>query len=267
MHRFAPPSAATRLRAMAPLTLWLASSACGDKGSDSATPDGDGDLDSGWTSPEGGVVHLQTRDGVTLEGDYYPASAPGRPGVVLLHMIPPGNDRTNWPEAFIAELAAHDWAVINIDRRGAGNSEGDATDAYEGELGRYDTEAAVTRLTTDGYGPVGIMGASNGTTSMIDYAAWAPGEGLPVPAVLGFLTGGTYTEAQTSMEEVVDLPCVFTYQTSENAWSEEQRALDPGDWEFHEYPGAGHGTQMLTSSDGDAVTAALVDYFSAAFGD
>ncbi len=250
------------------LLLPLLLLACGDKGASGDTaPAGDGGGDSGWTLPDGGVVHIDTRDGVTLEGDYYPASTEGRPGIVLLHMIPPGNDRTNWPDAFIAALTAHDWAVLNIDRRGAGGSGGDANDAYEGELGRYDTEAAVALLTADGYGPIGIMGASNGTTSMVDYAAWAPGEGLPAPVVLGFLTGGTYTEEQTAMESVVDLPCIFTYQTSENAWSEEQRALDPGTWEFDEYMGAGHGTQMLTSSDGDAVATALVDYFAAVLGD
>lgn len=114
---------------------------------------------------------LLTRDAVPLGASYYPASAEGRPGVVLLHMIPPNNDRSNWTDDFIASLVAHDWSVIVVDRRGAGVSGGDPTDAYQGEYGRYDVEACTQRLAEDGYGEQGIMGASNGTTSMIDYAA------------------------------------------------------------------------------------------------
>lgn len=235
---------------------------CGDKDTpvDSGTPQ---DTSApGWTPSEGGEITLTTRDGLVLAADYHPASAEGRPGVVLVHMIPPGNDRSNWPQAFIDELVGHDWAVINLDRRGAGDSEGTAEDAYEGEAGRYDVEAAVLKLQEEGYGAVGIMGASNGTTSMIDYAAWANGEGLPVPAVLAFLTGGVYTENQTDMKQVVGFPCIFTYQTTESAWSEQQRSLAPGSWEFHEYSGAGHGTQMLESSAAGQVTSDLVGYFA-----
>ena len=44
-----------------------------------------------------------------------------------------------------------------------------------------------------------MIGASNGTTAMIDYMAWAQSEPTAVPvAAMGFMTGGTYTEAQTS---------------------------------------------------------------------
>lgn len=236
--------------------------ACGDKDAGDDTAAGDGGATTGWQPPQGGVVTLVTRDGVELEADYLPASAQGRPGVVLLHMIPPQTDRGNWPEAFVQALVAQDWAVLNVDRRGAGGSGGQPTDAYEGEWGRYDVEAAVRRLGEDGYGAVGVMGASNGTTSMIDYAAWAPGEGLPAPVVLAFLTGGTYTENQTAMSEVAHLPAVFEVQTSENGWTEAQRALDPGTWAFYEHLGAGHGTQMLTSDDADQVTTELVDAFA-----
>lgn len=241
--------------------------ACGDRDTDDADDTGTaGTIPTGWEPPGSGVITLETRDLVKLEADYYPAAEEGRPGVVLLHMIPPNNDRTNWTDAFIWDLTGRDWAVLAIDRRGAGGSDGVAEDAYEGEGGRYDVEVAVQRLVDDGYGPIGIMGASNGTTSMVDYAAWASGDGLTVPVVLGLLTGGTYTENQTSMKSVVGLPAVFTYQTSENAWSEQQRSIDPGTWSFHEYLGAGHGTQMLTSDDADDVTRDLATYFEGVFG-
>lgn len=245
------------------LSLLLSACASPEAGDDSGT---NGGRTTGWQPPGAGVVTLTTRDGVDLEADYTPASAQGRPGVVLLHMIPPNNDRTNWPDDFIAALTAMDWAVLNLDRRGAGGSEGSPTDAYEGEAGRYDVEAAFSRLAADGYGAVGVMGASNGTTSMIDHAAWAAAEGLPRPVVLAFLTGGTYTENQTSMDLVVDLPAVFAVQSSENAWTEEQRDRDPGTWSFHEYLGAGHGTQMLDSDYGEELTEVLRGAFEAVLG-
>lgn len=245
------------------LTLLLACPPEDPPGGDTGGPDDTGPT---WPPSAEGVVELATRDGLTLQAELRHASGPGRPAVVLLHMIPPANDRSNWPEAFLQALEAQDWGVLNIDRRGAGGSEGEPTDAYEGELGRYDVEAAVLRLQADGYGPVGIMGASNGTTSMIDYTAWAGGEGLPEPAVLGFLTGGLYTENQTPMSAITPWPCVFTTQTSENAWTEAQRALDPGTWTFHEYLGAGHGTQMLESEAAAQVTADLVGDFAAVLG-
>lgn len=206
-----------------------------------------------FTPPVGGVVTLSTRDGETLEADYVPAEGPA-PAVVLLHMVPPANDRTNWPPSFLAHLADAGYAVLAVDRRGAGGSTGDPVDAYEGPAGKYDVEACALRLDADGYGPIAVFGASNGTTSMIDYAVWAGAEGLPEPAALGFLTGGTYTENQTAMTQVPPVPAVFTTSTAEAAWTDAQRALDPGSWVFHEYPDGAHGTLMFDAApevDGD----------------
>jgi len=200
------------------------------------------------TTTDGGTIELTTRDGVALVADYYPAASEGRPAVVLLHMIPPGNDRTGWPIDFIEALNANDWSVIAVDRRGAGDSNGVAEDAYTGEWGRYDVEACAERLRADGAGALAIIGASNGTTSMIDYAVWAPGEGLPEVAALGFMTGGSYTETQTTMESLPGVPSAFTYSTAEAAWSVDQQPLDPGSWSFLEYASGDHGTRMFDAA-------------------
>jgi len=197
--------------------------------------------------PEGAsTVQLTTRDGVSLVADLYPASAAGRPGVVLLHMTPRGPwNRKDWPVSFIEKLHAHDWAVIAVDRRGAGDSGGEATDAFEGDNGRYDVEACVAKLNENTLGALVVIGASNGTTSMIDYAVWAGGEGLPEVAAMGFMTGGTYTEHQTAMADVPKVPAIFTYSTEERDWSVAQQPLDPGTWSFREYPDGAHGTKMF----------------------
>lgn len=201
-----------------------------------------------WAPPGSGVITLTTSDGVALEADYYPSETAGAPGVVLLHMIPPSNDRTNWPTSFVHHLNTEGYAVLVVDRRGAGGSDGVAKDAYEGPNGKLDVAACAEKLAADGFGPLAVIGASNGTTSMLDYAVWAGGAGLPEPVALGFMTGGTYTEAQNPMSAAPAVPAVFTYSTAERAWSEAQRAVDPGGWVFHEYPNGAHGTQMFDAA-------------------
>ena len=197
----------------------------------------------------GEVVSLTTRDDVALEADYFDASV-GRPGVILLHMKPPEWDRTNWPVDFVTGLNDHDWHLLALDRRGAGGSEGDPVEAYEGEFGRYDVEAAVDFLVAEGATSIGILAASNGTTSMVDYAVWASSQGLPEPEATAFLTGGSYTENQTSMEAFAaeGIPSVFAFSTSERAWSVDQEALDPGAWTWLEYADGAHGTAMFDAA-------------------
>ncbi len=207
-------------------------------------------ITDGCAAVEPKVVNLTTRDDVSLVGDLYINSGVGsdRPGFVLLHMIPPNYDRTGWIRSFVDRLTIRCWNVIAIDRRGAGESGGTAADAYTGEYGRYDVEAAVKRLQGLGLGKLALIGASNGTTSMIDYAVWAEGEGLPAVTAMGFMTGGTYTESQTAMEDVPKVPAIFTYSTAERAWSVDQQPLDPGTWSFKEYAEGDHGTKMFAAA-------------------
>jgi pimeloyl-ACP methyl ester carboxylesterase len=251
---------------MRPLLLALLA-ACSDP-EEAAPAATDTDTDTG-TAPaatcdevESGVVSVTTRDGLALQADYLAPPACDAPGIVLVHMAPP-NDRTNWPRSFRKALHEAGYAVISIDRRGAGGSQGNPQDA-PGPNGRYDVEAAVAKLVADGVGEVAVLGASNGTTSMIDYAAWAPDEGLPEPFALGFMTGGSYTENQTPMSAVPGVPAVFTFSTAERFWSEAQRTLHPGVWEFLEYPNGDHGTGMFDAAP--EVADDLVAFFEAAAG-
>jgi pimeloyl-ACP methyl ester carboxylesterase len=201
------------------------------------------------TDPPAAVeVTVVTRDGVTLVADHYAAEGADRPGLVLLHMIPPTWDRTSWPVGFVTRLQAHDWHVLVLDRRGAGESEGVASEAYDGEKGAWDVEAAVAFLKAQGAGDIALLGASNGTTSQIDYAVIADLEGLTEPVAMGFMTGGTYTEEQHEMPAVPPVPSVFTYSTAENEWSLVQQTLNPGSWVFHEYADGAHGTQMFDAA-------------------
>ena len=237
---------------------------CAETPPDDETSDDTG-ADTGttpvWTAPEGGVIELLTRDGVTLAADYYPAPSPERGAVVLIHMHPPGGfTRADWSQDLIAAYEAEGLTVLAFDRRGAGDSEGDPNDAWFGEWGRYDVESAVLRATDDGYAGVQLVGASNGTASMIDYAAWSEGEGLPVPTALVYLTGGSYTETNTQMNAVPILPSSFIYGQAEDAWSESVATSAPAEWSFHEIADGAHGTEMFDGPEAEQVIELLSDF-------
>lgn len=236
------------------LTLALA---CTDTSTDPGVDSPGEELE--WTAPAGGVVTVETRDGVTLEADYLPSASQG-PAIVLLHMIPPSNTRADWPDVFKDALSEQGWAVMAVDRRGAGGSGGEAVDAYQGEAGKYDVEACVKKLVEDGYEQVAIIGASNGTTSMVDYAVWAEGEGLPVPLGLAYMSGGSYTESQNQMESVPQVPMAFLYPPNEAGWSEGNQELDPGTWRWHSYANGDHGTRLFTTADAAQVVTDLLDF-------
>jgi pimeloyl-ACP methyl ester carboxylesterase len=232
-------------------TLLLLMTACGDEADgDTAAPGGDTAGAGAAPATGAGVVSFETSDGVTLAADWRPAAHGDRPAVLLLHMIPPTYDRSSWPQAFVDTLAAHDWSVLVLDRRGAGDSGGTARDAYEGPGGRLDVEAAVAFLAAEGATSLAIVGASNGTTSLTDFVV-GTGDAAPlVPAALVYMTGGDYTENQHDLADVaaVGTPAAFTFSTAERAWSVAQQDLDPGGWRFFEYAEGDHGTRMFAAA-------------------
>lgn len=198
------------------------------------------------------VVELSTEDGLTLVADYTPASTQGRGAVVLLHMIPPSNDRSGYPPRVRDAIADLDLSVLNVDRRGAGDSDGSAVDAYEGPGGRLDVEAAVSFLLDDAV-PCAVdpdrlflVGASNGTTAVMDYTA-EHDAALPDPAGLVWMSPGSYTENQNAIADERDpleaLPMLWLYPMTEpysSAFIDDAGA----DWQFVER-GDQHGTRMF----------------------
>ena len=152
------------------------------------------------------AVDLETFDGITLKADYTPPSTEGKGAIVLLHMIPPNFDRTSYPARIRTALADSGHAVLNIDRRGAGESEGNAQDAYQGSLGRLDVEAGVSflidskRACATAPDKILLVGASNGTTSVMDYTTNRSNTELPTPAAIAWLSPGGYTESQNTIQ-------------------------------------------------------------------
>ncbi len=195
------------------------------------------------------VVHFATEDGVRLEAAYFAANQSSRPAVVLLHMIPPSNNRGNYSRPVIDALTAGCVSVLNVDRRGAGGSEGNAREAYDGPLGVQDANAAVQFLLDQEVPPdatrIAMVGASNGTTTLVDYAAQATPPAALRAAV--FLSGGTYSENQVPLtpEHFGDAPVLFLYPTGEAAWNEDHATGAPDSWTFEEVMPGAHGTRMF----------------------
>ena len=96
---------------------------------------------------------------------------------------------------------------------------------------------------------------------MIDYAALAADETeLTAPAAMGFLTGGTYTEANTALSTAPVVPSIFIYADDEAAWSEQYNNDHPDQWSFYELPAAGHGTNMFAGGSAEEVIGLLTGF-------
>jgi pimeloyl-ACP methyl ester carboxylesterase len=200
------------------------------------------------TPPEVERVELTTDDGVVLVGDYYGQTAP-TPAVLLLHMIPPNYDRGSWPNRFIELLRDSGFSVLALDRRGAGESGGDAVDAYTGELGVNDAFAAAAFFETQEATSISIIGASNGTTTTMDYAVEAEGAGWPAPRAIVWMSPGSYTESQHRLAELEMADVLELYPTSEASWAERAAGKAPqGEaWTLIEYDPGSHGTDLFMS--------------------
>ncbi len=204
--------------------------------------------------PEGGqVVTVTTRDDVEIVADYYAASSESRPLAVFVHMDPTGSsNRDNWPGEVLQPLVDADWHVMVPDRRGAGDSGGVAADAFETVAGAYDIEAVVLKAQETGFGSFVLIGASNGTTSVLDYSALSASEGWPAPDGFVMLSAVGSTTNNHEISDMPGVPAWFGYPASEADNNEAWQAADPGGWSFVEYDPGAHGTRMF----GDAPDAA-----------
>jgi hypothetical protein len=224
------------------------------------TPDGTEDVESetGECTAAGPVdVTLTTEDGVELIAQFYTPGVVGAPGVILLHEYPLYFTMASYPATFITNLTDRGFNVINVNRRGATGSGGVVEDAFWGPLGKWDARAGydylVSHSCTTTATAIGVVGASNGTTTAVDFSVWAASDAAAEqPAVLVFLSGDTYTESQNtlsgSMDALDNHPILFVYPAAEAAWNNTIEALPaPETWEFQEYSGEAHGTALFSA--------------------
>ena len=204
------------------------------------------------------VVEITTADGVRLIADYRPATASGNGAVILFHMAPPNYERADYPVRVRDQLAAEGVTVLNVDRRGSGDSEGDHEEAqFAGAL--LDMEASVGFLLDDGLAcPVDgdrllMVGASNGTAAVLDYAVSRAPE-LPAPAAAIWMSPGGHTENNTSIDDHRDLldplPLLWLYPDDE-PFATDYVDGAPAAWRFV-LNGDEHGTKMFDEGQMEA---------------
>ncbi len=197
---------------------------------------------------------VTTDDGVALVYDIYLASEPG-PVAILFHMVPPF-DRADWPIAFIEALRARGISVLNIDRRGAGESGGDPNDGHFGEGGVLDARAAYDAIRDEPCVDASrfvMIGASAGTATALSYAVDASKtDRYPTPNGMIFLTAGSYTEVRVRMDDhraTLDaIPMTFVYTRFEldaQRWLMPLQVDPPETWTFLDSTPGGHGTVVF----------------------
>lgn len=196
------------------------------------------------------IVELTTADGVFLVADYLPAPVADRGAVILFHMAPPNYERANYPPRVREALAAPGVTVLNVDRRGSGDSGGDHEEA--GGVGALSDMEASVRFLLEGLAcPVDetrllLVGASNGTAAVLDYTVSRAAE-LPAPAAAIWMSPGGYTENNTDIDDhrdVMDpLPLLWLYPDDE-PFATNYVDDAPDAWRFV-LNGDEHGTKMF----------------------
>lgn len=153
-------------------------------------------------------VSFRTADGLLLSAWYIPGS--GRATVVILHGAP-GNRVPHLEQA--ALLSQHGYAVLLVDQRAQGASEG-ATISLTGE----DARAAVRYLESRAAGEpprIGLLGYSLGAYNSIQAAADLP----QVRAVVADGVGATHFSDDPPQRSLLDTLSAPFYWTGYQVWA------------------------------------------------
>jgi dienelactone hydrolase len=185
-------------------------------------------------------VTLTTEDGVSLAGSYYDAA--GERSVILLHQF--NLDRESW-DAFAKTLQQQGFAVLAIDLRGHGASQGDRKSFTEQDFQKMlnDAEAASTLLQAKKKHVNAILGASIGANTALRYSSVHK-----TPAVL--LSPGLDYKG-IDINNVTSNASTLIIVAQDDAYSAaSSRELDKnnmfGEHALKVVPGSKHGTYLLT---------------------
>jgi len=239
--------------------------ACGNDASNAGPALDAPPASTGCPAGDAVAIDLVADDGVGLIADLYPSASPedGK-AVILLHMIPPSNSKANYPVAFAETLQTAGFTVLNVNRRGAPGSGGTASDAYTGPSGKLDAKAAYDYLVGEcKIGSYSLIGASNGTTTVVDFAVFAATtDGIDAPQEIVGLSGGPYSENQNVIaDNLANLPAraLLAYPAAEAGWNEGIKTLSPN-WSFIEYAPGAHGTGLISSNP--EITDSLLEFLA-----
>ena len=181
-------------------------------------------------------LSFRTRDGITLAASYLPG--PGTPSdtpaVVLLHGF--GAHRRKPAYAFLAERLSQHAAVLAVDLRGHGDSDGWSTLGLAETL---DVAAATAWLRRHGHRWVGLIGVSMGATAALRSAGAAgPGAYDAVCSISAVARWGLrdsaamrhLTKAVTLATYRVGYRAILGVRIAQAAWPDTSPAADPRHW-------------------------------------
>lgn len=212
--------------------------------------------------PEPEDVEIEMPDGTAIVGTYYlpPTDVifeDAYTGVLLLHML---NSRRGAWEPIIEHLTANDYAVLAVDMRGHGDTGGPQD--WDAAIADVPVLLDWLREQIEVGDTVAVMGGSIGSNVALMGCADDPG---CVTAIA--LSPGLDYRGVMPLESVESgladratlLVAAHADRTSAEAVREMATAAQ-GEVGMRLYPGRAHGTNLLTSSDGERVIGMIVNW-------
>lgn len=181
---------------------------------------------------DGERLEILTADANTIVADYYPASEPGRPAVLLV----PRYVRSDFPLDLIQALQSHDWSVLTYDPRGTGESSGPLWSGFSIE-GLQDLAAISDVLEADGVTDLAVVSdyRNEGFVNAYAYQAHTLQESL-IPVAIGYISPNiTAAQYLVQLDLIPAIPSLLVNSET----PEEFMELDPGSWVFIDYQESG----------------------------
>lgn len=190
------------------------------------------------------TISLETSDQLNISADFYKASSDK--GVILLHML--ARSKEDWKD-FASFLQQNRYNVIAIDFRGHGQSDGTLQNFTEKEFNKMllDVDAAKLFLKSKGISRLGIIGASIGANTALNYAA----SDSNISTVILMSPGLDYRGVKTEAIMVKYSRSVFIIVSKDDSQSinDSKKLYDlaKGKRQMQVYDAAGHGTRMFSA--------------------
>jgi pimeloyl-ACP methyl ester carboxylesterase len=206
-----------------------------------------GQMNAKITSGQTGT--LETADGYSIAYSYL--AAPGSRGVILLHML--GGSKEDYA-AFAQQLHTAGFAVIAIDFRGHGDSSGNINTFTDEDYRKFtlDVKAAKQFLKDQGIRTVGIVGASIGANTALNYAVNDP----DVRTLVLISPGEEYhgvTTSESAKRYSERILFVAARDDDYSAISAQRLAKLAHKQSLQLYPSGGHGTRLFAKTDLDRI--------------
>ena len=188
---------------------------------------------------------IEAMDGATLMAHFYPPESSPAPGLLLLHMWQ--RQKEDWV-SLASRFQQQGYAVMTLDLRGHGESEGTAEGTLDPELWTDDIVRAWTVMAEQpsvDAERTAIVGASIGANLALRAAAIEE----RVEAVVLLSPGLDYhgITTQEAMDEYGERPALIVASADDPYAAESAEELAQGGKVLTIYPEGGHGTELLTT--------------------